>query len=258
MDYFIVLVALAVLFVITFNISSRRGKHDLIDITWGLGMMVSSAVSWLVGDPTALSGVMTLLVLLWGGRLAIYLADRNLGAPEDKRYTAMRARHPAGSSDLRIFARTYIVQFVLNFLIAVPVIFSNLSSHPDWHLLAWIGLALWIIGFVFQAGGDWQLRTFKTDAANKGKLLTTGLWSLTRHPNYFGESAMWWGIFLMAFNAWPQVWLAISPILITAALLKLSGVPLLEKQYQGRADWEAYAARTSMFIPMPPKRTDAR
>ena len=148
----------------------------------------------------------------------------------------------------------YLVQFILNVLVGFPIVYVNLEGARGHNLLTWLGMALWFIGFFFEAVGDEQLRRFKLNPDSKGKLMTTGLWAWTRHPNYFGESVMWWGIFVIGLSGdLGRVWLIFSPLLMTFLLLFVSGVPLLEKKYAGRPDWETYAKRTSKFFPLPPK-----
>ena len=155
---------------------------------------------------------------------------------------------------IKMFVKIYLLQLVLNFLINLPTIVTNLRDQAGWGVVATVGLAVWLTGFYFEVVGDSQLRKHKANPDNKGKLLTTGLWRYTRHPNYFGEATQWWGILIMAVSGGTRFWLIISPIIITLFLLYVSGVPLLEKKYAGRADWEAYKKKTSKFFPLPPRR----
>lgn len=152
-----------------------------------------------------------------------------------------------------MFFKVYMLQFLLNVLIGVTVIVSNLQDIPDWSFRTGAGAVLWAAGFFFEAAGDAQLKKFKSDPANKGKLMTIGLWSWSRHPNYFGESLQWWGLFVMAADSAARLLLIVSPLTITGLLLFVSGVPLLEKKYEGRSDWEIYKKRTSKFVPLPPR-----
>ena len=154
-----------------------------------------------------------------------------------------------------MFVQIYLLQFFLNYLINLPTIVRNLEDLQDWNILATIGLLVWLTGFFFESVGDSQLRKFKADPANKGNLMTRGLWRYTRHPNYFGEATQWWGICLMAISDGRYIWLLVSPLAITLFLLFVSGVPMLEKKYAGRPDWEAYKAVTSKFFPLPVKRS---
>ena len=155
---------------------------------------------------------------------------------------------------LRMFVQIYLLQLVLNFLINLTTITANLQDISGWSLLASIGVVIWLIGFYFEAVGDKQLKDFKAQPANKGKLIEQGLWRFTRHPNYFGEAAQWWGLYLMAISGGRNYWLILSPLLITFFLVYVSGVPMLEKKYAGRPDWEDYKRRTSKFVPWLPKK----
>ena len=145
-------------------------------------------------------------------------------------------------------------KLVINVIVGFPVVYVNLEGTPKAGLILWLGFVVWVVGFFFEAVGDEQLRRFKARPENKGRLMTEGLWAWTRHPNYFGDAAIWWGIYLISLTGdLGRAWLVFSPLLMTFMLLYVSGVPLLEKKYEGRADWEAYTRRTSKFFPRPPK-----
>lgn len=253
MMYLWVILSVLSVFVVTFFIATALSKHDVIDIAWGAGFIVSAVMSYALGPKGPVAMAMTLCVLIWGIRLAVHIASRNLGKPEDYRYADMRRRWAGPSFHVVMFFRIYMLQFALNLIIGLPVIVANLFGGIDFGVFAWIGLVVWGVGFFFEAVGDWQLKVFKASPAGKGKLMTTGLWNYTRHPNYFGEATQWWGLYIMTLGNLGNVWLFIGPLTITLFLLFVSGVPLLEKKYAGRPDWETYKARTSMFIPMPPK-----
>ncbi len=252
MKYLIVYLVLLSAFTGVFFIGKRNKKHDYVDILWGSGFALSALLSWLLG-PKSLPGlVMTLLTCIWGARLSLYLARRNIGKPEDFRYQAMRTKW-FNRFETIMFFKNYMTQFVINILVGFPVVYINLEGAPRTGLALFAGLGLWMIGFFFEAAGDEQLRRFKARPENKGKLMTKGLWAWTRHPNYFGDAAMWWGIFLIGLTGnIGRIWLVFSPLLMTFMLLYVSGVPMLEKKYRGRADWEAYAKQTSKFFPLPP------
>ncbi|MHC1786511.1 MAG: DUF1295 domain-containing protein [Christensenellales bacterium] len=254
MNYLIVYLALLCAFCLVFLVGKRHGKHDYIDIVWGLGFVLTGVLSWLLGKRSSPGLLMTLLVLLWGGRLSYYLARRNIGKPEDYRYGAMRAKWQK-RFELVMFLRIYLLQIALNALIGFPLVYTNLQGGGAPDLLTWLGLALWLTGFLFEVVGDEQLRRFKAQGANQGKLMTQGLWAWTRHPNYFGEALTWWGIWVISLSGdLGRFWLIFSPLLITLLLLFVSGVPLLEKKYEGRRDWEQYKQRTAKFFPRPPRR----
>lgn len=253
-DYLLILAAMLAFFVVTFVIAQVQKNNGLIDITWGLSFMLSTLVSLLLGKPEgAVPIVISVLVLVWGARLSWYLIRRNVGKPEDFRYANMRNTWDPKTFYIRMFVQIYLLQLVLNFLINLTTITTNLQDLAGWSLLATFGLVLWLIGFFFEAVGDRQLRQFRANPANKGTLIQTGLWRYTRHPNYFGEATQWWGIFLLAISGGRNYWLILSPLLITFFLLYVSGVPMLEKKYEGRSDWEDYKRRTPKFFPWLPK-----
>ncbi|GKT08709.1 DUF1295 domain-containing protein [Desulforhabdus sp. TSK] len=236
-----------------FILALIKGRNDIVDVAWGPGFILAALFSFLYGGMFTLRGVLVCrLVLVWGLRLALHIHERNRGKGEDHRYRQWREEW--GDTFLwRSFLQIFMLQGVLLVFVAVPVIFINASaSHP---FTAWdfLGLAVWMLGFSFEAVGDWQLLTFMRDPANRGKLLTEGLWRYTRHPNYFGEVTLWWGIWLMALSL-PYGWLTIiGPLTITCLILKVSGIPMLERHYEGRTDFEEYKKRTSPFFPLPPR-----
>ena len=253
MKYLLVYLILLLGFVVVFQIGRNKKKHDFIDIFWGLGFILAAAVSYLLGSKPASGLLMGVLVLIWGGRLSYYLGRRNIGRPEDFRYKAMREKWKK-RFELVMFFRMYLLQFLLNAIIGFPIVYVNLQGARSPDFFTWLGLIVWLCGFAFEVIGDEQLRRFKLKPEGKGKLMTTGLWAWTRHPNYFGEALTWWGLFLISLTGdISRFWLIFSPLLITFLLVYVSGVPLLEKKYEGRADWEAYKKRTAKFIPRPPK-----
>ncbi len=195
---------------------------------------------------------MLILPGLWGIRLAQHIGRRTIGKPEDPRYAALLAK-AKGHPDLYAVRAVYLTQGVLAFVIAAPILvgaFEGGSVGP----LGWIGVAVWGIGVFFEATGDRQMEQFRRDPANKGAVIDVGLWRFTRHPNYFGDACVWWGIFLVAAGRWPGVLTIFAPVLMTLLLTKGSGVRILEKHMAGRTGWDDYVARTSAFIPRPPKK----
>jgi steroid 5-alpha reductase family enzyme len=154
---------------------------------------------------------------------------------------------------LKAYLNVFVLQGFLSYIVGLPIISTNTSSVQSLTIINYIGILLWIIGFFFETVGDQQLKTFKAKSENKGKLMTEGLWAYTRHPNYFGESAMWWGIFLVSLAGLRDLPFIVSPIIMTLLLLYVSGVPLLEKKYKDREDFKAYTRRTNKFFPWFPK-----
>ena len=250
------IIALWIFFTIAFFIAQAKENNGLQDIAWGLGFVVVALYSYLFSKTDSLNGlVITVLVLLWGGRLSYHLFKRNWNSPEDKRYVEMRERWKANGENVKFAAyfKVFMFQMLLLIVIVQPVLLVNTRPGNGLKLINYIGIGVWILGYFFEVVGDAQLKKFKSDPNNKGKLMTEGLWAYTRHPNYFGESTMWWGILLVSIVEPISYVGIVGPAMITFLLLKVSGVPMLEKKYEGREDFEAYKKRTSKFIPMPPK-----
>lgn len=254
MNYHLVL-ALALFLYMTFwfIVSLVKKRSDVADVAWGLGFVLIAWLSFYLSGFAVRSLVVNALVTIWGTRLAWHIYRRNHNRPEDYRYQAWRREWE--NFTLRSFLQVFMLQGVLLYLIALPVIFINhtFSSEVGW--IDYAGIAVWLIGFCFESIGDRQLKEFIRDPANKGKIIDKGLWRYSRHPNYFGEVTQWWGIFIVALSI-PDGWtVVIGPLTITVLILFVSGIPLLEKNYAGRADFEAYKKRTSILIPLPPKRS---
>jgi steroid 5-alpha reductase family enzyme len=194
------------------------------------------------------------MVGAWGLRLGGYLAKRNIGHGEDWRYKAMRKKKGARFGLISLVT-VFGLQGVLMWVVSLPVMFGNSDATPGVGPLAVIGVMVWAVGLSFEAVGDWQLAKFKKDPNNAGKVMQTGLWSLTRHPNYFGDALLWWGIGIVGAETGTGVIGFIGPVVMTVFLLRVSGVPMLERSLMKRREGYAeYAARTSAFIPRPPKR----
>jgi steroid 5-alpha reductase family enzyme len=191
------------------------------------------------------------LVSVWALRLSVYITVRNWGHGEDRRYQVIRARnqpHFAAKSLYLIFA----LQAVLAWIISLPLLGVLLNPGPL-GILDFAGAGLWLVGFVFEAGGDWQLARFKADAANQGKVMDRGFWRLTRHPNYFGDFCIWWGFYLLALSAGAW-WSCLGPMLMSVLLMRVSGVTLLEKDIgERRPKYAEYVRRTNAFFPGMPK-----
>ena len=240
--------------VVLWLISLAIRNASIVDIFWGAGFAAISLVTFTLTDGhRPRKALITLLAVIWGLRLAIHIGWRNHGKGEDFRYQAMRKR----KGDRFAFASLYSVfglQGILMWVISLPLQVAQLSPEPlrlTW--LDFLGAALWLIGLCFEAVGDWQLARFKADPGNKGKVMDRGLWGYTRHPNYFGDALLWWGLFLIALatGGW---WTVISPIIMTILLMKVSGVALPEKTLvKTRPEYRDYVRRTSAFFPLPPR-----
>ena len=230
-----------------------RGRNDIADVAWGVGFILVAAVSLITSGVYSVRAVLVSgLVLVWGVRLALHIHSRNRGRGEDPRYLKWREEWGKWFV-VRSFLQIFMLQGLLLLLVAVPVIYANTAAAATLGWLDLLGLAIWLTGFCFEAVGDLQLLRFIRNPDNRGKLMTSGLWRYTRHPNYFGEVTLWWGIWLMTLDL-PGGWLTvIGPLTITVLILKVSGIPMLEKPYEEREDFQEYRRRTSAFFPLPPK-----
>lgn len=251
MIYWTIASTLFAYFIVWFIISTSKNNYSLVDIAWGGGFVVVVWVGFLTTLNMTVQGITILtLVSLWGIRLFLHLTRRNWNKPEDYRYVNMRKRWGTKFVNLKAFFNVFFLQGILLFIISLPIMHTFSKETVSFSWWQWLGVILWILGFIFEVGGDRQLEKFKKKPENKGKLLTTGFWSVTRHPNYFGEATCWWGIFLIAITQLSEIWLIISPVLITLLLLFVSGVPLLENKYKDRSDFQEYAKHTPKFFPI--------
>jgi steroid 5-alpha reductase family enzyme len=238
---------------VVFVLAQVRENNGIVDIAWGLGFIVVTAALF-AREPALFpaKALVMALVLVWGLRLSIHIGRRNRGKPEDFRYAAMR-RKWGKAVGVKSFFFVFMLQGFLMLVVSLPITVVFSSPARPLAALEVIGALVFGAGFVFEIVGDLQLAAHLSDPANKGRLMTRGLWATTRHPNYFGEATLWWGMGLIALQS-PNGWIAlIGPLTITLLLVFVSGVPLLEKKYAGRPDWEAYKARTPMFFPRLPK-----
>jgi steroid 5-alpha reductase family enzyme len=234
-------------------VSLVKQDASIIDPCWGLGFVVIAwATALQSGWTDYRDGILVILVSLWGLRLTAYLIYRNHGKGEDRRYTAMRTKHGKNFwwvSLLTVFG----LQAVLMWLIALTFqsgMYYSSTASMDW--LSWIGIGIWTVGFFFETVGDFQMARFKSRPENAGKVMDQGLWRYTRHPNYFGDFCVWWGLFLIAANA-NSWWTVFCPALMSFLLLKVSGVSMLESDIsERRPGYDEYKKRTSAFFPMPP------
>ena len=229
---------------------------SIVDLFWGFGFVVINAFYvFMSGELNTRKILILILVSLWGLRLAIYLAWRNIGKGEDFRYQEFRRNYGPERYWWFSFFQTFLLQGALIMIVSLPLLGINSStSSGDLNVLDYIGIVVWIIGFSFEAGGDFQLARFKKDPANKGKVLNTGFWKYTRHPNYFGDSAVWWSyaIFSMAAGSY---WQIIGSVVMTLLIIKVSGVALLEKTLKNtKPQYREYVQKTSSFFPWFPKK----
>jgi steroid 5-alpha reductase family enzyme len=253
------LVASVGLMVAVWLVSLVRRDASLIDRFWGLGFVVLAWLYRLTAPPgVSWEGWLLVgLVTVWGLRLSVYLTWRNWGCGEDPRYRAMR--QAAGESfPLRSLVTVFLLQAGLLWGISLALLPGVRAGRSPDRLLVVAGVTLWMVGFAFESVGDWQLARFKADPAHRGRVLDRGVWRWTRHPNYFGDACLWWGFFACsaAAGGW---WTAFAPVLMNVLLLRVSGVALLERGLvETKPAYRDYVARTSAFIPRPPKRVPGR
>lgn len=245
------LASLSALFVgvISGAVGLIRKNNSVADIAWGAGFVVIALSTFFLSEEeSARRIIVTTLAVLWGTRLATRIYLKNLGKPEDFRYKEMRDKWGSNATIRSIF-QVYVLQGFLMLVVASPIFIVNAYGGGPLNFLDYIGIFLWAVGFFFEAVGDYQLDKFIQNPENKGKIMMGGLWSLSRHPNYFGEIMMWSGMFLMAFSV-SFGWLSVaSPILISFLLLKVSGIPMLEKKWEGNPEFESYKKRTNALLP---------
>lgn len=251
-DYYILALTLLGYMTLWFFVSIIKKRNDVADIAWGLGFVLIAWLSYFLSDYSFKALLVNGLVTIWGMRLSLHIYNRNRNKPEDPRY--MEWRKQWKNFYIRSYLQVFLLQGIFLFMISLPVIFTNFSISSGFGILEIVGLIVWVIGFYFEVVGDKQLKDFISDPANKGKLMVEGLWRYSRHPNYFGEVTQWWGIFIIASSIPGSSYTVLGPITITILILYVSGIPLLEKKYSGRPDFEEYRKRTSLFFPLPPKR----
>jgi steroid 5-alpha reductase family enzyme len=230
-----------------------RRDASLVDRFWGFGFVLLAWFWWWLGSRDLLTLLPVVLVSIWGVRLSLYLSWRNWGHGEDYRYREMRAKHGGHFWWVSLFT-VFSLQAVIMWVVAFPLF---ALAYGGLHLegVLWVALAagvlLWCVGLFFEAVGDWQLTRFKADPANRGKVMDRGLWRYTRHPNYFGDICVWWAFWLMSLPAggW---WTAFGPALMTIAIIRFSGVSLLEKSLKDKKpEYADYVRRTNALIPGP-------
>jgi steroid 5-alpha reductase family enzyme len=237
---------------IWFAVAQIIRRNDIADVLWGTGFIVAAVTAVFSGSEIGLRAwIVFILVLVWGTRLTVHIYIRNRGKPEDARYRKWRedwGEHAA----IQAFFKIFMLQGMLMLVVSLPVIYIIVSRDSALRQLDLLGIAVWLTGFLFETIGDRQLARFKKRPSSKGKIMTEGLWSWTRHPNYFGEVTLWWGVYIIALSV-KNGWLTIlGPLTITLLILKVSGIPLLEEKYKDNPEFQAYKRRTSAFFPLPP------
>lgn len=247
------LAAMLVWAVLTWLLSVSKRDVSIVDSIWSL-MILTGGITYVISAEQYTLRTLVILGLLmaWALRLSIYLTWRNWGEPEDRRYQQIRNNHTPHFA-LKSLGIVFILQAVLAWIISLPL-WPALTLASSWHALDTLALLLWLVGMSFETLGDWQLAKFKSNPANRGQVLDHGVWRYTRHPNYFGETLLWWGFYLFAVTvgAW---WTLPAPLLMTWLLLKFSGVVMLEATIaERRPAYRNYIETTNTFIPGPRKQ----
>jgi steroid 5-alpha reductase family enzyme len=255
------LIFVGVLIHLVFILAVKFKRNDFADVIWGPGMLLASlgglTFSWWLNPEfqfTSLDGLALVLLAFWSLRLFFHLGVRTLSHDqEDIRYQKMR-QDWKDSWKIQSYLKVFVLQGILMIVNVSPVLWIIASSQKSLTGLSLAAAAVWAVGFVIESLSDYQLAKFKKDPANKGQLIRTGLWGWSRHPNYFGEIVQWWALFLLALPLEGGLYTIIGPLMITFFLVKVSGIPLLEKNMQSRSGFEDYKKTTSLLIPWPPKK----
>jgi steroid 5-alpha reductase family enzyme len=253
------IVTVTCLMLATWSVSLLRRDASIVDIVWGLGFVV---VAWSAKFVTGASGggnwLLLLMVTVWGLRLAGYLAKRNLGKGEDFRYQAMRRKHGDRFAIVSLYT-VFGLQGALMFVVSLPVTMGQRDTNAAAGFLVLLGFVVWAIGMYFEAVGDAQLARFKRDPRNEGRIMDQGLWALTRHPNYFGDAMVWWGLAIVGSTQGAGMWAFLGAAVMTVLLVRVSGAAMLDRLLAKRKPGYAeYMARTSGFIPMPKRSVPVR
>ncbi|WP_319456732.1 MULTISPECIES: DUF1295 domain-containing protein [unclassified Mycobacterium] len=248
--------ALAILVLVygaTFLIGRRIGRYNVVDTAWGVSFVAVAAVAAVLGTGDVFRRLLLLaLVAVWGLRLAWHMIGKSAGKGEDPRYEALLK---GDFSAVNVLRKIFLIQAVATWFISLPLQLSaTLGPTPTGLLpVLGVGVAVWVVGVLFEAVGDHQLRTFKFDPANKGVIMDRGLWAWTRHPNYFGDAAVWWGLWLVTIAGWVSLSTVLSPVLMTYFLVYATGARLTERIMRDRPGFVEYCSRTSFFVPLPPR-----
>ena len=250
MFYALVMFVLFIYFGIVFIWAQILKNNSIVDLAWGPGFVVVAWTGFFYYDTLSTQAVIILwLVTFWGLRLFWHLAKRNIGRPEDFRYVNMRKRWKGKNVYLKAYINVFLLQQILLYIVALPIMLVSSSHSESLYWFNYVGIIVWIVGMSYEAIGDYQLKVFLANPKNKGKLMDRGLWSTTRHPNYFGEALLWWGILLISITSYFSLIGIIGTLTINILLLFVSGVPLLENKYKDRLDFQEYAKRTPKFVP---------
>jgi steroid 5-alpha reductase family enzyme len=243
--------ALAVVHSVTFAIGNRIGRYNVVDVAWGVGFVAIATVAATLGrgDLTR-RWLLLALVAIWGLRLSWHIQRKTAGKGEDPRYATLLR----DATVAQVIRKVFVLQAFITWFVSFPLQLSAVTGPMPKQLTAVtvLGVTVWLLGVTFETVGDWQLRVFKSDPANRGVVMDRGLWAWTRHPNYFGDASVWWGLWLITINGWLPLATVGSPLLMTYFLMYVTGARLTEKLMTGRPGFDEYQKRTAFFFPRPP------
>jgi steroid 5-alpha reductase family enzyme len=255
--FFVVSAAALGILILTYGISflvgRRIGRYNVVDVTWGAGLVVVAALAAALGDGDPFRRSLLLgLVAVWGLRLAWHMVKKSAGKGEDPRYRRLLRDDFSAVTVLR---KIFLLQAVLAWFISLPLQLSAVLGPTPAALRPVLiaGVVAWLVGVVFEAVGDRQLRAFKADPANEGAIMDRGLWAWTRHPNYFGDAAVWWGLWMVTITGLPSLSTVLSPVAMTYFLVYATGARLTERIMADRRGFREYRSGTSFFVPLPPR-----
>ena len=244
--------ALVAVHSVTFAIGKRIGRYNVVDVAWGVGFVAIAAVAATLGHgDEARRWLLLALVAIWGLRLSWHIQRKTVGKGEDRRYAALLR----DATLFQVIRKVFVLQGFITWFVSFPLQLSAVTGPTPNALTAVtaLGVAVWLVGVTFEAVGDWQLKAFKSDPANRGVVMDRGLWAWTRHPNYFGDVAVWWGLWLITITGWVSLATIASPLLMTYFLVYVTGARLTEKLMAGRPGFDEYQQRTAFFFPRPPR-----
>lgn len=260
MNYVYTYLILLSYYILWYIIAQIKNNDSLVDVAWGLGIVVSAVSSFFLSASYSIpSMLITGLTLIWGLRLTAYLFKRNFNKKEDYRYQSMKSKWKR-NLQIQSFLKVFLLQSIINYIVALPIILTNFLEHESKGnlslFLMTIGSILFIVGFTFEVLADHSLASFKKDPNNKGKIMQKNVWKYSRHPNYFGEVTLWWGIGIISLSTMNMISFIglIGPAVITYSILNITGIPLLEKRYKDHVAYQTYAKKTSRFFPRIPKK----
>jgi steroid 5-alpha reductase family enzyme len=235
--------------IIVFVIAQLKKDNSIVDIAWGPGFFLITLLQILIKDSHEIKDFfLTGMIFIWASRLSIHIYLRSKGKGEDFRYAQWR-KDWGSKAFINAFVRVFMLQGIIMLFISLPIMIIFYNKFTSLSSFNIIGIFIFIIGFVFESIGDFQLYRFKNNSDNKGKIIKSGLWKITRHPNYFGEAVLWWGIGIYTIGMDLFYIALIGPLMLNLLILFVSGVPLLEKKYEGNPEWEDYKKITPAFIP---------